>query len=150
MRVIIQNVINASVSIDNKIVGKISRGFCLFVGFTDGDDENIVSKMVNKIIGLRLFNDENGKTNLSLKDIDGEILSISQFTLYGSVKDGRRPAFVNAMRPEKASHLYNYFNDCLKDSEFHIEKGGFGADMKVSLVNDGPFTMILDSEELFK
>lgn len=150
MRVIIQNVINASVSIDNKIVGKISRGFCLFVGFTDGDDENIVSKMVNKIIGLRLFNDENGKTNLSLKDIDGEILSISQFTLYGSVKDGRRPAFVNAMRPEKASHLYNYFNDCLKNSEFHIEKGVFGADMKVSLVNDGPFTMILDSEELFK
>lgn len=150
MRVIIQNVINASVSIDNKIVGKISRGFCLFVGFTDGDDENIVSKMVNKIISLRLFNDENGKTNLSLKDIDGEILSISQFTLYGSVKDGRRPAFVNAMRPEKASHLYNYFNDCLKNSEFHIEKGVFGADMKVSLVNDGPFTMILDSEELFK
>ena len=150
MRVIIQNVINASVSIDNKIVGKISRGFCLFVGFTDGDDENIVSKMVNKIIGLRLFNDENGKTNLSLKDIDGEILSVSQFTLYGSVKDGRRPAFVNAMRPEKASHLYNYFNDCLKNSEFHIEKGVFGADMKVSLVNDGPFTMILDSEELFK
>lgn len=150
MRVIIQNVINAFVSIDNKIVGKISRGFCLFVGFTDGDDENIVSKMVNKIISLRLFNDENGKTNLSLKDIDGEILSISQFTLYGSVKDGRRPAFVNAMRPEKASHLYNYFNDCLKNSEFHIEKGVFGADMKVSLVNDGPFTMILDSEELFK
>ena len=150
MRIITQNVINASVSIDNKIVGSISRGFCLFVGFTQGDNKEIVDKMVNKLLGLRLFNDENGKTNLSLKDIGGEILSISQFTLYGSVKDGRRPAFVDAMRPDEASALYDYFNEKLRKSEFKIETGVFGADMKISLVNDGPFTMILDSKELFK
>lgn len=150
MRIITQNVINASVSIDNKIVGSISRGFCLFVGFTQGDNKEIVDKMVNKLLGLRLFNDENGKTNLSLKDIGGEILSISQFTLYGSVKDGRRPAFIDAMRPDEASDLYDYFNEKLRESEFKIETGVFGADMKISLVNDGPFTMILDSKELFK
>ena len=150
MRIITQNVINASVSIDNKIVGKISRGFCLFVGFTQGDDESIVDKMVNKLLGLRLFNDENGKTNLSLKDIGGEILSVSQFTLYGSVKDGRRPAFIDALNPTEASYLYDYFNQKLRESQFKVETGVFGADMKVSLINDGPFTMILDSKELFK
>ncbi len=150
MKVVIQNVLNASVSINNKIVGSISRGFCLFVGFTNGDDEPLVKKIVNKLVDLRLFNDENGKTNLSLKDVNGEILSISQFTLYGSVKEGRRPAFINVMRPEKASQLYDYFNKCLTETGIHIEKGVFGADMKVSLINDGPFTMILDSEELYK
>lgn len=150
MKVVIQNVINASVSINNKIVGSISRGFCIFVGFKDGDDKKVIDKMVNKIVSLRLFNDENGKTNLSLKDINGEILSISQFTLYGSVKDGRRPAFLMAMRPENASTLYDYFNVQLKATGFKVETGVFGADMKVELINDGPFTMILDSEELFK
>ncbi len=149
MKVVIQNVLQASVTIDNKVVGSISRGFCILVGFTDGDNEEIVDKMVNKIISLRLFNDENGKTNLSLKDINGEILSISQFTLYGTVKDGRRPAFINAMRPEPASKLYDYFNEALRKTEFKIQTGVFGADMKVSLINDGPFTMILDSKELF-
>jgi len=150
MKVVIQNVLNASVSIDNKIVGSISRGFCLFVGFTKGDNEVTIDKMVNKLLSLRLFNDENGKTNLSLKEVNGEILSISQFTLYGSVKDGRRPAFLDAMRPENATLLYDYFNSKLRQSEFKIETGLFGADMKVSLINDGPFTMILDSKELFE
>lgn len=149
MRIVIQNVTEASVSIDGKIVGKISRGFCIFVGFTNTDNEEMVDKMINKMIGLRLFMDENGKTNLSLKDIGGEILSISQFTLYGSVKDGRRPSFVNAMRPENAKPLYDYFNKVLESTGIHVEKGVFGADMKVSLINDGPFTTLLDSEELF-
>ena len=150
MRILIQNVIDAKVSIDNKIVGKISRGFCLFVGFTHNDDKKMVDRMVNKLLSLRLFNDENGKTNLSLKDIGGEILSVSQFTLYGSLKDGRRPAFIDAMRPDEATKLYDYFNEKLRESEFNIQTGVFGADMKVTLTNDGPFTIMLDSKELFK
>lgn len=148
MRIVVQNVINASVSIDNKIVGKISRGFCLLVGFTHDDNEEIVKKMAEKLVSLRVFEDENGKTNLSLKDVNGEILSISQFTLYASVKDGRRPSFVNAMEPKKASDLYDFFNSYLEELGYKPEKGVFGADMKVSLINDGPFTTIIDSKEL--
>ncbi len=105
--------------------------------------------MANKLLSLRLFDDENGKTNLSLKDVNGEILSISQFTLYASVKDGRRPSFVNALNPKEASELYDYFNQCLKDVGYKVETGIFGAMMKIDLVNDGPFTTILDSKELF-
>lgn len=148
MRVIIQNVNRASCTINNKIVGEISRGFCLFVGFTHDDTKERVEKMVNKLISLRLFDDENGKTNLSLEDIGGSILSISQFTLYASVKEGRRPSFVNAMKPEEATKLYDYFNECLKRFNFKVETGVFGADMKIDLENNGPFTTILDSEEL--
>lgn len=148
MRVIIQNVNSASCTINNKIVGEISRGFCLFVGFTHTDNEKTVEKIVDKLISLRLFDDENGKTNLSLQDVGGEILSISQFTLYASVKDGRRPSFVNAMEPQKAKLLYDYFNEYLKRFPFKIETGVFGADMKIKLENNGPFTTILDSEEL--
>lgn len=148
MRVIIQNVNRAKCIIDNKIVGEISRGFCLFVGFTHDDTKERVERMVNKLVSLRLFDDENGKTNLSLGDINGSILSISQFTLYASVKDGRRPSFVNAMRPEEATKLYDYFNLCLKNAGYHVETGVFGADMKIDLENNGPFTTILDSEEL--
>ena len=105
--------------------------------------------MANKLLSLRLFDDENGKTNLSLKDVNGDILSISQFTLYGSLKDGRRPSFVNAMSPDKATKLYDYFNKCLENEGYKVEKGIFGADMKISLINNGPFTTILDSKELF-
>lgn len=105
--------------------------------------------MANKLLSLRLFDDENGKTNLSLKDVNGEILSISQFTLYASVKDGRRPSFVNALNPKEASELDDYFNQCLKDAGYKVETGIFGAMMKIDLVNDGPFTTILDSKELF-
>ena len=148
MRIVAQNVTNASVSIDNKIVGKISRGFCLLVGFTHDDNEAIVKKMAEKLVSLRVFEDENGKTNLSLSDVGGEILSVSQFTLYASVKDGRRPSFVNAMEPSKASALYDYFNKCLEELGYAPQKGVFGADMKVSLVNDGPFTTFIDSKEL--
>ena len=149
MRIIVQNVKEASCEVNQKIVGSISRGFCLFVGFTNGDDKELVEKMAIKMLSLRLFDDENGKTNLSLKDVNGEILSISQFTLYASCKDGRRPSFVNALNPKDASELYDYFNKCLKDAGYKVETGIFGAMMKIDLVNDGPFTTILDSKELF-
>ena len=149
MKVLIQNVTRASCEVNNKIVGNISRGFCLFVGFTNGDDKAVVEKMANKLLSLRLFDDENGKTNLSLKDIGGEILSISQFTLYASCKDGRRPSFVNALNPNEASKLYDYFNELLIAAGYKVERGIFGAMMKIDLVNDGPFTTILDSKELF-
>ena len=148
MRVVIQNVNEASCKIDGKIVGEISRGFCLFVGFTHSDTKERVERMVNKLVSLRLFDDENGKTNLSLSDINGKILSISQFTLYSSVKDGRRPSFVNAMKPDEASKLYDYFNLCLRNAGFDVKTGVFGADMKIKLENNGPFTTLLDSEEL--
>ena len=148
MRVVIQNVNRASCTIEGKIVGEISRGFCLFVGFTHDDTKETVERMVNKLVSLRLFDDENGKTNLSLADINGEILSISQFTLYASCKDGRRPSFVNAMRPDVATRMYDYFNECLRNTGIHIETGVFGADMKINLENNGPFTTILDSKEL--
>ncbi len=148
MRILIQNVNRASCTINNKIVGEISRGFCVFVGFTHNDTKERVERMVNKLVSLRLFDDENGKTNLSLTDIGGSILSISQFTLYASLKDGRRPSFVNAMRPDEATKLYDYFNECLRNTRIHIETGVFGADMKIDLENNGPFTTILDSEEL--
>lgn len=149
MKVVIQNVTRASCEVNQKIVGSISRGFCLFVGFTNGDNEEVVTKMANKLLSLRLFDDENGKTNLSLQDVHGEILSISQFTLYASVKDGRRPSFVNALEPKEASRLYDYFNKLLIAAGYKVETGIFGAMMKIDLVNDGPFTTILDSKELF-
>ena len=148
MRIVLTTVLNASVTIDNQVVGQINRGFCVLVGFTHDDSKERVEKMVNKLVFLRLFDDKNGKTNLSLEDIGGSILSISQFTLYASLKDGRRPSFVNAMRPDEATKLYDYFNECLRKTGIHIETGVFGADMKINLENNGPFTTILDSAEL--
>lgn len=148
MRIVCQNVNEASCVINGKKISEIQKGFCLFVGFTHNDNEEIVDKMVNKLVSLRVFDDENGKTNLSLKDVNGTILSISQFTLYASVKDGRRPSFVNAMRPEEATKLYDYFNNCLKNTGFEVQTGVFGADMKIRLENNGPFTTIIDSKEL--
>lgn len=148
MRLVVQNSLKASVSINNKIVGEISHGFVVLVGFTQGDTEEIVKKMANKLLSIRVFEDVNGKTNLSLKDVGGEILSVSQFTLYASLKEGRRPSFVNALEPKEASRLYDYFNNCIINEGYKLEKGVFGADMKVSLINNGPFTTILDSKEL--
>ena len=150
MKILVQNVLNAKVEIDKKIVGQIDRGFCVFVAFTNGDNEQIVDKMINKLITARLFQDENGKTNLSLLDINGSILSVSQFTLYASLKDGRRPSFIASLEPTRASELYDYFNKKIKKLNINVEKGIFGADMKVSLTNDGPFTIMLDSAELIK
>ena len=149
MRLVVQNSINASCEVNNNIVGKISHGFVVLVGFTHDDNKEIVEKMSAKFLSMRVFEDENGKTNLSLKDVNGEILSISQFTLYASLKDGRRPSFVNAMEPSKANELYEYFNSLLIKEDYHVEKGVFGADMKIKLTNNGPFTTILDSKELF-
>lgn len=150
MKVILQNVLNASVSINGNIYSSINRGFLLLVGFSSFDNEEIIKKMALKISKLRVFEDQNKKTNLSLKDVDGEILSVSQFTLYGSVLEGNRPSFIKALNPKEASKFYDIFNDELKNLSLKVKTGIFQTDMKVSLVNDGPFTLILDSEELFK
>lgn len=150
MRLLIQNVITANVKIDNKIVGQISRGFCVFVGFTIGDTIDVVKKMADKLVSLRLFNDENGKTNLSLDDINGSILSVSQFTLYGDISHGRRPSFINALKGDESIKLYDYFNNYLRSLGYKIETGVFGADMKVNIINDGPFTIFIDSKDIIK
>jgi D-tyrosyl-tRNA(Tyr) deacylase len=149
MRVLVQEVLKASVTIDTKEVASIGRGFLLFVGFTQGDDQATIGKMVDKIMKLRIFPDENGKTNLSLASVNGSILSVSQFTLYGELKEGNRPSFVAALKPDEARILYAYFNNLLKERIPSLQTGVFQADMKVSLINDGPFTLMLDSKELF-
>lgn len=150
MRIVLTTVLNASVTIDNVVVGKINRGFCVLVGFTHDDTKETVDKMIDKMLGLRVFPDENGLTNLSLYDIKGEILSVSQFTLYADLAKGRRPSFVNAMKPDEAKALYGYFNEQIKAKYGAVETGVFGADMKVGSVNDGPFTVIMDSKEIIK
>ena len=144
MRVVIQRVNKAQVAIDNEVVGKIKRGFLLLVGLRDGDELEQVKKAADKIAKMRIFEDKDGKTNLSLKDVNGEILSVSQFTLLANTKKGNRPSFVEAMRPPKSKHLSEDFNHELEDKGFHVETGEFGADMQVSLENDGPFTIVLD------
>ena len=149
MRVLVQRSKNSKVTIDGKVNGEIDHGYVLLVGFTEGDNDTIIDKMINKILNLRIFEDENGKMNLSILDTKGSILSISQFTLYANSKEGRRPSFVEAMNPKDASILYDKFNDKLK-SLIHTETGIFGADMKVEIYNDGPVTIMLDSKELFK
>lgn len=149
MRVLVQRSKNSKVTIDGKVNGEIDYGYVLLVGFTEGDNETIIDKMINIILNLRIFEDENGKMNLSILDTKGSILSISQFTLYANAKEGRRPSFVEAMNPKDASILYDKFNDKLK-SLIHTETGIFGADMKVEIYNDGPVTIMLDSKELFK
>ncbi|MDO5330131.1 MAG: D-aminoacyl-tRNA deacylase [Bacillota bacterium] len=150
MRVILQVVKQASVKVDGKLVSQIDKGYLLLVGLTPGDDEAICNKMAAKIAKLRVFEDTNGKINLSLKDVGGEILSVSQFTLYAGLKDGNRPSFVSAMRPEQAKPLWEYFNKALeKEIGSGIQTGIFQAMMDVSLINDGPTTIILDSKELW-
>ena len=150
MRIVLTTVLNASVEINGQIVGQIDRGFCVLVGFTHSDNKEIVDKMIDKMLSLRVFCDENGLTNLSLYDVKGQILSVSQFTLYADLSKGRRPSFINAMKPDEAKALYDYFNMELETKFGPIAKGVFGADMKVSSVNDGPFTVIMDSEEIIK
>ena len=150
MRIVLTTVLSASVTIDNQVVGRINRGFCVLVGFTHDDTKETVDKMLDKMLSLRVFPDENGLTNLSIYDINGEILSVSQFTLYADLAKGRRPSFVNAMKPDEAKTLYEYFNEQVKAKYGAVETGVFGADMKVSSVNDGPFTVIMDSQEIIK
>ena len=149
MRLVIQKVSQSSVKIDGKIVGAIEKGYMVLVGITNGDDETLVKKMVDKLVNLRIFEDENDKLNLSLLDVNGSILSISQFTLYANCKKGRRPSFIDAAKPDVSSPLYDYFNKMLEKKGVKVERGVFGAMMEVSLINDGPVTIILDSKEIF-
>lgn len=149
MRVVLQRVTEASVTIDNELCNEINQGYLLLVGITAGDTEEIVEKMAVKIHDLRIFEDENGKMNLSIEQIGGRVLSISQFTLYANCRKGRRPSFDQAARPEQASPLYDHFNETLRSLGLTVKTGIFGAEMKVRLLNDGPVTLILDSAELF-
>lgn len=148
MRVVVQRSKESSVIIDGKVNGKIDKGFVLLVGFTFGDTKEIVDKMINKIINLRIFSDSDDKLNLSLKDINGEILSISQFTLYAKL-NGRRPSFTKALNYDEAKDLYDYFNEELRNLDINVETGIFGSDMTVNITNDGPVTIIIDSESDF-
>lgn len=148
MKFVIQRVTLASVDVDGVTVGKIGKGFLVLIGIGKEDNEEIADKMVKKLIGMRIFEDENGKTNLSLNDVNGELLLISQFTLYADCKKGNRPSFINAGLPDEANRLYEYIISKCKEEIKVVEKGVFGADMKVSLLNDGPFTIILDSKEI--
>ncbi|MFC2694487.1 MAG: D-aminoacyl-tRNA deacylase [Lactobacillus sp.] len=144
MRVVIQRVKQASVAIAGETVGQIGPGLLLLVGLAEGDDEAQVKKTAAKIAKMRIFEDENGKTNLSLKQVGGAILSVSQFTLLADMQKGNRPSFVHAMRPPKSKQLWEKFNYYLRQDGFEVQTGRFGADMQVSLVNDGPFTIVLD------
>lgn len=149
MKVVLQNVLNCEVKINDKVHSSIDKGFLLLVSFTDGDNLDIINKMANKISKLRVFMDENGKTNLSLLDVNGKIMSVSQFTLYADIKKGNRPSFTNCLDFNKAKELYQQFNLELKKLNLIVEKGIFGEDMKVSFINDGPFTLVIDSKEVF-
>ena len=147
MRVVIQRVKNASVEIDNKVNGKINTGFLVLLGIASTDTKQDVDYLVKKVVNLRVFSDENDKMNLALKDINGELLVISQFTLYGNCREGNRPSFIEAAKPDVAIPLYEYFvEECRKQISV-VETGVFGADMKVSLLNDGPVTIIIESKK---
>ena len=148
MRLVIQRVLHAEVEVEGITVGKINRGFLVFVGAGHNDTKEIADKYLKKLLGLRIFEDENGKTNLSLKDVGGELLLVSQFTLYANCRKGNRPSFVEAGEPAMAEELYEYMLSEARKVVPVVQKGIFGADMKVSLVNDGPFTIILDERIL--
>ncbi|MNU39550.1 D-tyrosyl-tRNA(Tyr) deacylase [compost metagenome] len=145
MKAVIQRVSEASVKVDGKIVGEINTGFMLLIGIDENDEKTDADWLVQKILNLRIFGDENDKLNLSIKDINGEILCISQFTLIADYKKGNRPSFIKAAKPDKAIPLFEYFKEELSKSDLRIESGIFGADMKVSLINDGPVTIVMDS-----
>ena len=144
MRIVIQRVNHASVNIAGKVVGEINKGLLLLVGLKDGDDSDVVKKAAAKIAKMRIFEDEVGKTNLAIKDVGGQILSVSQFTLLADTKKGNRPSFIKAMKPPKSQELWQDFNQELVKLGLTVETGEFGADMKVDLQNDGPFTIVLD------
>lgn len=148
MKFVIQRVTHADVVVDGNELGRIGKGFMVLIGVSKEDDKAIADKMVDKMIKLRIFEDENGKTNLSLDDVGGELLLISQFTLYANCKKGNRPSFINAGAPDDANALYEYIIERCKERVNVVERGEFGADMKVSLLNDGPFTIVLDSSEI--
>ena len=148
MKFVIQRVTHASVTVEEKVIGKIDKGFLVFIGVSQEDNQEIADKLVKKLLGLRIFEDTQGKTNLSLQDVSGELLLVSQFTLYADCKKGNRPSFTNAGAPDMANELYEYIISKCKEQISVVETGSFGADMKVELLNDGPFTIILDSRDL--
>lgn len=148
MKLVIQRVTSADVKVEGKTLGEIGKGLMVLVGVAGDDNEAIIDKYLTKLIKLRIFEDENGKTNLSLNDVNGELLLVSQFTLLASCKDGNRPSFVGAGDPVRAKELYQYMVDKARQQGIKTEQGEFGADMKVSLVNDGPFTIVLDEHTM--
>ena len=148
MKIVLQRVLEAKVEIDGKINGEIGKGYLLLVGVSNEDTVEIADKLIEKIARLRIFEDENGKTNLSIDQVDGEVLVVSQFTLYADCKKGNRPSFISAGSPEMAEKLYEHILTKCRELFKNTQSGVFGADMKVSLVNDGPFTIILDSKEI--
>ena len=149
MKFVIQRVLNSSVKVDGETIGSIGKGFMVLIGVADTDTKEIADKLVDKMIKLRIFEDSEGKTNLSLSDVGGELLLVSQFTLYADCKKGNRPSFIKAGKPDFANEMYEYIiSKCKTYEGLKVEKGKFGADMKVELVNDGPFTIVLDSEEM--
>lgn len=148
MKFLIQRVSNASVTIENQTVGSINEGFCVFAGISDTDTKETADKMIRKLVNLRIFSDDEGKTNLNLASVKGELLIISQFTLYADCRHGNRPSFLNAGKPGPSQELYEYIITRCREYIPKVEHGEFGADMKVSLTNDGPFTICLDSEEI--
>lgn len=148
MRFVIQRVTKADVKVDGATIGQIKKGFLVFIGVSDDDTKEIADKMTKKMLGLRIFEDENGKTNLDLKTVGGQLLLISQFTLYADCKKGNRPSFIKAGSPQHAEKLYEHIIECCRREITVVEQGRFGADMKVSLINDGPFTIVLDSDEI--
>ena len=149
MRAVIQRVLRAGVTVDAEVVGRIEKGVMILLGVSDEATRETAKKLADKICKLRIFEDENGKTNLSLADVGGELLVISQFTLYADCRKGNRPSFIKAGAPDEANRLYEYFMDCCREHVAVVERGQFGANMKVELVNDGPFTLMLDTQELF-
>lgn len=148
MRFVIQRVTHASVTVDGNVLGKIQKGFMVLIGVSDEDTKETADRMVKKMLGLRIFEDENGKTNLDLHTVGGELLLISQFTLYADCRKGNRPSFIRAGKPDMANEMYEYIIAKCKELVPVVERGEFGADMKVELLNDGPFTIVLDSAEL--
>ncbi len=149
MKLVVQRVTHASVTVDGQVLGQIGKGFLVLIGVSDEDTEETADRMVKKLLGLRIFEDENGKTNLDLGTVGGALLLISQFTLYADCRHGNRPSFIRAGKPDQASELYEYIIRKCREQGVKTECGEFGADMKVELLNDGPFTILLDSEELF-
>jgi D-aminoacyl-tRNA deacylase len=148
MRFVIQRVTHASVTVDGEVIGKIGKGFMVLIGVAQEDTKETADKMMRKLLNMRIFEDEQGKTNLALKDVDGQLLMISQFTLYANCKKGNRPSFTEAGAPDMANELYEYCVQMAKEAGFYTQTGSFGADMKVELLNDGPFTIFLDSDKL--
>lgn len=146
MKVVLQRVSHACVRVDGAVVGQIEKGFLLLLGVAETDTEAVAARLADKICKLRIFEDENGKTNLSLADVGGEILVVSQFTLYADCRKGNRPSFIGAGSPEKANSLYEYFAERCRQWVKKVEQGSFGADMKVELLNDGPFTLVLEGD----